>query len=686
MSSHYNLRSQRSATLNAEQTIPGTLVESPLTEVSTNDATPTPSPTERSFSRLGDSVLRPARSYSDVVQTRSDTPQPEAGVRSASVDSAITGRRQSTGVVENWNDEPVNNPFPKTKGQIEPDLVREAEKYLTQEEKQRISDRRRLEERARVSDQTSSSPDEGPSKGKGADPRNWGNANLDGSEVDLEAQREALATWTRSKEWAQENPREQTDSEEDRRDPVQAAIRATEKRITEQFEHQIHQLKERLREADKLTRDKTKVLPSRSTVRKTSDKENRHPVREMVEKAASQPARKHGLRETPPAMDAAAQIAPKSYLGRAFESMTQKKGKGAKPTRVHFPDDSSSDSSDSSTTTQSSSSELSSESEDSSSSSCDRGKRASKKRHKTKKRKTKRKTTLKPIPPKEYDGSVDPRAFHRFITEGTAYVEDGNVPRGRRVFVLSYYLKGKAHDFYVRQVSDRPGEWRLKEFFTELFNYCFPLDFRTKQRKKLYRCYQGDQRVRDYLSELNELWMMIGNVPEREKVVKFWFGLSASIQNELYKMQLNPEVSSLSEVQRIAEIIELAESAVSNGRGREEGPKAPKKQGKDPKGHGQPKGEAPRGSDKGNHGQRDKQSSGSSRRDRVHRPAQSKRSERPKDEKMSREEHDRLVSEGRCFICKEAGHMSRQCPKRITVPSTHKDKPPGVPNYAMHIE
>lgn len=53
---------------------------------------------------------------------------------------------------------------------------------------------------------------------------------------------------------------------------------------------------------------------------------------------------------------------------------------------------------------------------------------------------------------------------------------------------------------------------------------------------------------------------------------------------------------------------------------------------------------------------------------------------------MSREEHDRLVSEGRCFICKEAGHMSRQCPKWTTVPSTHKDKPPGVPNYAMHIE
>ncbi|KAG1874233.1 hypothetical protein C8R48DRAFT_769623 [Suillus tomentosus] len=345
MSSHYNLRSQRSTMQHVEQMIPGTLVESPLTENSTNDATPTPSPTERSFSRLGDSVLRPVRSYSDVVRTRPDTPQPEAGVRSASVDSAITGRHQSTGVVENDNNEPVNNPFvttsessaesddgtpwktvkdrriksrraakrkPKTKDQVEPDLVREAEKHLTQEEKQCISDRRRVEERARISEQTSSSHDEGPSKGKGVDPRNWGNADLEESEVDPEAQREALATWARSRTWANEESAMQTDSDNEPEDPVKAAIKATEQRMTEHFQHQIRQLEERLRKADGLTQPDAR---KQTRVRIAEEPEDRHPAREMVEKAVSQPSRRHGQRETPPAMDAAAQIAPKSYLG-----------------------------------------------------------------------------------------------------------------------------------------------------------------------------------------------------------------------------------------------------------------------------------------------------------------------------------------------------------------------------------
>jgi hypothetical protein len=165
------------------------------------------------------------------------------------------------------------------------------------------------------------------------------------------------------------------------------------------------------------------------------------------------------------------------------------------------------------------------------------------------------------------------------MTEGKVYLEDGQVPSSSQVRILARHLKGKAHDFYTCQVSDRPGEWRLSIFLTELFNYCFPLDYRSKQRKKLYRCYQGDKRVRDYISELNELWMMIGDVPDREKVVKFWFGLNPIIQKELYKMHLNLEVSALSKVQHTAEIIKLAHSASTKTQGRDDPHKSDKKPG-----------------------------------------------------------------------------------------------------------
>ena len=133
--------------------------------------------------------------------------------------------------------------------------------------------------------------------------------------------------------------------------------------------------------------------------------------------------------------------------------------------------------------------------------------------------------TLKPIPPMKYDGSVDSKAYHRFITERTAYVEDGRVPSKKHAFILLHYLTGRAYEFYVCEVSGKPYRWRLPDFFRELFNYCFPVDFRIKQRAKLRCCYQNSSRVRDYVYELNELWTMIGDIDERTCVHKLWFGL-----------------------------------------------------------------------------------------------------------------------------------------------------------------
>ncbi|KIK11320.1 hypothetical protein PISMIDRAFT_72047, partial [Pisolithus microcarpus 441] len=65
-------------------------------------------------------------------------------------------------------------------------------------------------------------------------------------------------------------------------------------------------------------------------------------------------------------------------------------------------------------------------------------------------------------------------------------------------------------------------KWRLSDFFTELFNYCFPIDFRLRQREKLQSCYQNSKTVKEYLYDLNELWNMIGETDEGNKAYKFW--------------------------------------------------------------------------------------------------------------------------------------------------------------------
>ncbi|KIN94591.1 hypothetical protein M404DRAFT_72741, partial [Pisolithus tinctorius Marx 270] len=118
----------------------------------------------------------------------------------------------------------------------------------------------------------------------------------------------------------------------------------------------------------------------------------------------------------------------------------------------------------------------------------------------------------------------------------------------------------KAYEFYVCEVSGDPYKWRLSDFFTELFNYCFPIDFRMRQQGKLQLCYQNSKTVKNYLFELNEIWMMIGEMDECTKVHKFWSGLCKEIQCNLWKEKLNPEVLTLKKVVASAKILEIAQS------------------------------------------------------------------------------------------------------------------------------
>ena len=63
-----------------------------------------------------------------------------------------------------------------------------------------------------------------------------------------------------------------------------------------------------------------------------------------------------------------------------------------------------------------------------------------------------------------------------------------------------------------------------------------------------------------YTHELQDLFNMIGNVPPQDQVLKFWNSARSSIQKELWRNKLNPEISSWKKVVVQAEIIEIAEN------------------------------------------------------------------------------------------------------------------------------
>ncbi|KAF9540266.1 hypothetical protein CPC08DRAFT_608257, partial [Agrocybe pediades] len=150
--------------------------------------------------------------------------------------------------------------------------------------------------------------------------------------------------------------------------------------------------------------------------------------------------------------------------------------------------------------------------------------------------------------PTMYDGRSDARAYHRFVKESAAYLEDSGIKRKRRAFSLSYFMEGRAYDFYVQKVSRTEDDWDMPTFYEALFNYCFPIDYRQKMHRKFDNATQGHRAVSEYAHYLEELSNLIGTITTRDLVNRFWNGTNEPIQKALWRDGLHPDSSTWEEV------------------------------------------------------------------------------------------------------------------------------------------
>lgn len=216
-------------------------------------------------------------------------------------------------------------------------------------------------------------------KGKGTDPREWGNADLSQEDLDVNTQAAAFESFAQ--------------------------------------------------QAGKTTKSKPKHTKSK-------------------DKPQSLTSRREEPQTRPPELRQAAQIAKNSYLGKALQNVDRRaRGHASKKHRGGSPSSSSSDLSESSKTTESDEDATrTSEEESTEVHASQHARRRRDNRHGRNKKKRRRwlssqssgssRTNLKPIPPLDYDGRPDAQAYHRFVRESEAYLQDGKVRGRRKVFLL----------------------------------------------------------------------------------------------------------------------------------------------------------------------------------------------------------------------------------------------------------
>ncbi|KAE9400303.1 hypothetical protein BT96DRAFT_772713, partial [Gymnopus androsaceus JB14] len=152
-----------------------------------------------------------------------------------------------------------------------------------------------------------------------------------------------------------------------------------------------------------------------------------------------------------------------------------------------------------------------------------------------------------------YDGSADSDKFQCFVLEATHYCKEGKVAKDEQVFLVAHFLTDKAYAFFTHKVAKNHDKWQLPKFFEELFNYCFPLNYRNQQQVRLRHCYQDDRSVSEY-----NLFTLVGGIGKHERVIRLWDGFNQNIHYELHHGKLNKEFHSWNEIVYKAELIEMA--------------------------------------------------------------------------------------------------------------------------------
>ncbi|KZT71104.1 hypothetical protein DAEQUDRAFT_779271, partial [Daedalea quercina L-15889] len=555
--------------------------------------------------------------------------------RSRSLDSPHRGPCTSFSTHDNVKFEPISSMPPESVHLTEGSLDNECNEHITQ--------RFKIIQEARAAEALGSacmpSPGEGPSSGKGKtiDPRNWGSAQIPEEELDIEAQRRALEDCS--------HPHWQVSDEDG--NPLNVEI---QRDALNYWENQ----------------------------RATSDRSNRKEVLNEVNSSL------FAMYPEGPELGQPLPFEEENVRLRAqIAYLTGCHHRSRRPHGNSFRDQGDSDSPYTS--------------EHFSDYDSEKGGLSSQRKHRRSKT---RKPVLKPKEPEPYNGEEDVQAFHRFMTEMTQYIQDYDVPPEREASVVSRFLTGKAWVFYTSTVSKQPWKWSLKQLFEDLFNACFSLSHRMKSRDKFDKCRQGSRSVRDFVYELETLANTAGVWSEREKVTKLWRGLRLVIQQQLWRDKLNPAYSSWTEVIAAAENEELALSVIPAEQLSRNGARS---------------GEGSAGrsaSNKGSHtatfGKRSSLS-GSVKPSLGTRPLGNSNDRRNGDRKgtikghnksggrtdgtaassahstpkLSERERADLITAGLCFLCKQSGHVARQCPTAQTVRSDKKGKAPGLTSYSV---
>jgi hypothetical protein len=284
---------------------------------------------------------------------------------------------------------------------------------------------------------------------------------------------------------------------------------------------------------------------------------------------------------------------------------------------------------------------------------------------------------LKVDPPFVYKGEVQAELFKKWVRDARLYLKYSGLNRSQSLDILGKYLEKRAYKYYDQEILTKKKKLKLSKFFSGLFDYIFPPDFRAQQRDHFDECCQRGRTVRDFLQNLRDLADTIGDLEDKDVVLAFWRRCESYLRVELTRDGYSANSISLDALEELSIQFERTHSLLEKEARNAE-------QGNSDQDHTVTEDSESENSDVQTSSQyhhtksdldQDSASGSSSGRHKKHyrhhrsssfskrKPEKSETDSDSRDYKAQNERKTRLRSEGRCFRCELKGHMLRDCPE-----------------------
>ncbi|KAJ7430073.1 hypothetical protein B0H11DRAFT_1638345, partial [Mycena galericulata] len=145
-----------------------------------------------------------------------------------------------------------------------------------------------------------------------------------------------------------------------------------------------------------------------------------------------------------------------------------------------------------------------------------------------------------------YDGTANFDKFEQWTYEVDTWLEFNAVPSRWVVRLVSGFVSGPASDYFMDFVATDHRSYKMKQIYSGLFVYCFPVDMRRNMHRDLLTAKQGsDETIRNFIRRTTRLSKRLSDVSDRQIVQIVWDGAQSYLRVKWADAGYDFETSSL---------------------------------------------------------------------------------------------------------------------------------------------